>query len=56
MLEQYQLAAGHKTDEDVDAARRQILRDVNINTMPTTGQHLAVCGSLRNYRERRRAL
>ncbi len=55
LLQAYQDAAGHRTDADLDAAYKTILKDETYTRMPTPGQFLAACGILRFYRDGRRA-
>ena len=51
LLESYRQVAGHRTDADLDAAYRTILRDETLTRMPSTGRFLEACGVLREYRD-----
>jgi hypothetical protein len=44
MLEQYQIAAGRRIDEDLDKAYATILRSDQFKRMPTPGEFLWTCG------------
>lgn len=50
-LELFQEVAGHRTDADLDAAYREIVRDETIKRMPTAGVFLKACGLLRVRRD-----
>lgn len=45
MFENFETICGHRTDEDLAKAYRQIMRS-DVKRMPTAGQFLAACGIL----------
>ena len=51
LLSLYEEVAGHRTDEDMDQAYQNILRDETLKRMPTPGQFLERCGVLRKRRD-----
>lgn len=51
LLKAFEDVAGHRTDSDLDAAYKAILRDETLKRMPTTGQFLQSCGTLRERRK-----
>lgn len=44
LLEAYEDAAGHRTDEDQTRAYRELIRDGNLKRMPSPGAFLLSCG------------
>lgn len=51
LLQVFQDAAGHRTDADLDNAYRHFTRSAFLSKMPTTGQFLEACGTLRVRRD-----
>jgi hypothetical protein len=51
LLGLYEEVAGHRTDEDMDQAYQNILRDETLKRMPTPGQFLERCGVPKVYRD-----
>jgi hypothetical protein len=51
LMKNFQEAAGHRVDADLDAACTALLRDNTLRRMPTTGQFLQACGICRERRK-----
>jgi len=47
----FEEVVGHRTDEDMDKAYKELSRDENLRRMPTPGRFLAECGVPKIYRD-----